>query len=150
MEVPSRTSRDSGRESIFLLPQKNDLPFPSNILLYSPDPAVPYKEKLSRYCFAMNVVLISVGDARASGTWSGVPKRVYEELRRRGHNVVPADITKDFLWHWCGAVFNRIVRSVYRPWKRRQGELQRHSYFSFLFQLMNSMPFMLFSFLFLF
>lgn len=66
----------------------------------------------------MNVVLISVGDARASGTWSGVPKRVYEELRRRGHNVVPADITKDFLWHWCGAVFNRIVRSVYCPWKR--------------------------------
>ena len=64
------------------------------------------------------VVLVSVGDPRTSRAWSGVPQRLFLELNRRGCEVLPLDISSDFWWHWCGVVFNRIFRRVYRPWHR--------------------------------
>ena len=63
----------------------------------------------------MKVALIAVGDPCSSTTWSCVPCNLVKEFRRRGHDVVPLDISSDFAWHWCGVFFNRILRRICKP-----------------------------------
>ena len=65
-----------------------------------------------------NVAIIAIGDPCLSTTWSGVPKRLVDEYSRRGYNVFPLNIASDFLWHWIGVVFNRVLRRIYFPWHR--------------------------------
>lgn len=64
------------------------------------------------------VALIAVGNPCRSTTWSGVPNNLFRELKREGHEVFPLDISTDFVWHWCGVVFNRVLRRLYKPWQR--------------------------------
>lgn len=66
----------------------------------------------------VKIALIAVGDPCRSTTWSGVPSNLVRELEQEGHEVFPLDISADFAWHWCGVVFNRVLRKIYKPWQR--------------------------------
>jgi glycosyltransferase involved in cell wall biosynthesis len=64
----------------------------------------------------MKVALIAIGNPQNANTWSCVPQNLYFELMRRGHEVLPLDLSSDFLWHYCSGLFNHIVRKTYKPW----------------------------------
>lgn len=66
------------------------------------------------------IALVAIGDPTSPLTWSGVPYNLLNELRRQGHDVMPLDISADFIWHWCGVAFNRILTRIYHPWRRLQ------------------------------
>lgn len=66
----------------------------------------------------LRIALLAVGDPCRSTTWSGVPSNLVRELRHEGHEVYPLDISADFIWHWCGVAFNRVLRKIYKPWQR--------------------------------
>ena len=66
----------------------------------------------------LKIALIAVGNPCRSTTWSGVPNNLFRELERNGYEVYPLDISADFMWHWCGVAFNRVLRKIYKPWHR--------------------------------
>ena len=66
----------------------------------------------------MRIGLMAIGDPTKAGTWSGVPFRILCQLERKCHDVIPLDLASDFLWHWCGVFFNRILRRIVPMWNR--------------------------------
>lgn len=66
----------------------------------------------------LRIAFISVGDPCRSTTWSGVPSNLVREFEREGYQVYPLDISTSFAWHWCGVVFNRVLRKMYKSLRR--------------------------------
>lgn len=64
----------------------------------------------------MRIVVISEGDPELSSTWSGVPRRLVCELRRRGHEIVPLDYKSVWWATPFRVLFNRVIKNKVKGW----------------------------------
>lgn len=64
----------------------------------------------------MKILFVVNGDAETTVPWSGVPKRILDEMRRQGHEVVNFNLAEVPYFKWPRILFNRVIRRVIRSW----------------------------------